>query len=114
MKSYDFVRNQAAIFRDKRGYRQCMERAAVVIAKGRRRPIFMCSIEPGRLAVLGAMRFAALVNRFNPSLGVATTEMNAAASAFGRPIGILVARTNREIDTAFANLRKSAPTRSSF
>jgi putative ABC transport system substrate-binding protein len=54
--------------------------------------------------VPGATRFAALVGRYNPNLELATTEMNTAASAFGRPIEILLAGTNREIDTAFASL----------
>jgi putative ABC transport system substrate-binding protein len=54
-----------------------------------------------------AARFAVLVNPDNPLVtGAFITELQAAASAFGRQIEVVTARTNADIDTAFAMLVK--------
>jgi putative ABC transport system substrate-binding protein len=56
----------------------------------------------------GAARFAALVNPDNPGITEPfVAEMQTAASAIGRQIDIVTARTNGEIDTAFASLVKN-------
>ena len=53
----------------------------------------------------GAGRFAVLVNPDAPVLAEPMIkEVQSAASAIGRQIDVLTARTNREIDTAFASL----------
>jgi putative tryptophan/tyrosine transport system substrate-binding protein len=52
-----------------------------------------------------AARFAVLINPTTPLVAEPVTkDLQAAASAIGRPIEILSAGTNRDIDAAFANL----------
>jgi len=54
-----------------------------------------------------ATRFGVLVNPDNPSITESfVTEMQTAASAIGRQIEVVTARTNGDIDTAFATLVK--------
>jgi putative ABC transport system substrate-binding protein len=68
---------------------------------------------PKRLGLLlellpGAARFAMLVNADNPFIAEPfVTELLAAASAIGRQIGVVTARTNGDIDTAFATFIKN-------
>jgi putative tryptophan/tyrosine transport system substrate-binding protein len=50
-----------------------------------------------------AMRFGFLVNP-NAAVQLAISRMEAAAATIGRPIEIVTAGTNREIDTAFATI----------
>ena len=52
----------------------------------------------------GARRFALLVNPNSSFTQSIITSVQAAASAIGRPIEVLTASTNREIDVAFASL----------
>ena len=64
---------------------------------------------PKRLGLLhelvpGAARFAVLVNPNNPAIEHEIKGMQAAASSIGRQIEVLTARTNYEIDMAFASL----------
>jgi putative ABC transport system substrate-binding protein len=55
----------------------------------------------------GAARFAALVNPDNPFMTESfVAELQTAASAIGRQIEVVTARTNGDIDTAFATLVK--------
>jgi putative ABC transport system substrate-binding protein len=67
-------------------------------------------IGPKRLQLLhelipAAARFAVLVNPATPLVTEPVIkDLQAAASAIGRPIEILAAGTNRDIDAAFANL----------
>ena len=51
-----------------------------------------------------ARLFVAFVNPGNPGAESVVAELNAAAAAIGRPLEILTATTNREIDHAFAGL----------
>src|SRR5262245_20446695 len=51
-----------------------------------------------------AERFAYLTSTTSPTKDSALTDVQAAASTFGRQIEILYADTNREIDTAFQSL----------
>ena len=51
-----------------------------------------------------AERFAYLTSTTSPTKDSALTDVQAAASTFGRQIEILYADTNREIDTAFESL----------
>jgi putative ABC transport system substrate-binding protein len=68
---------------------------------------------PKRLGLLlellpGAARFAMLVNADNPFIAEPfVTELLAAASAIGRQIEVVTARTNGDIDTAFATFIKN-------
>jgi len=68
-----------------------------------------------RLALLhellpGATRFAVLVNPDNPLITEAFVgELQAAASALGRQIEVVGARTNSDIDAAFVTLVKKQP-----
>jgi putative tryptophan/tyrosine transport system substrate-binding protein len=67
---------------------------------------------PKRLGLLkelvpGTTRVAVLVNPKSPSADVFIAEARAAASTIGLEIDILLASTNREIDTAFATLVKN-------
>jgi putative ABC transport system substrate-binding protein len=52
----------------------------------------------------GATRFGLLINPRVPNIEAAIHAAQAAAAALGRPIEILAASTNREIDTAFASV----------
>jgi putative ABC transport system substrate-binding protein len=52
----------------------------------------------------GAARFAVLVNPNNPTAETMIIDAQAAAAAIGRPIEVLTASTNRDIDAAFASL----------
>jgi len=52
----------------------------------------------------GAARFAVLVNPNSTFAQSIISSVQAAASGVGRPIEVLTASTNREIDTAFASL----------
>jgi putative ABC transport system substrate-binding protein len=66
---------------------------------------------PKRLGLLhelvpGAARFAFLVVPNTPTTETQVRDAQAAASAIGRPLEILIASTNREIDMAFANLEE--------
>ena len=54
--------------------------------------------------LLGAARFAMLVNPTNPNAEPNITEAREAASAVGWQIEVLTASTNLDIDTAFASL----------
>jgi ABC-type uncharacterized transport system substrate-binding protein len=54
--------------------------------------------------VPGAARFAVLVDPNSPSAPSKTEEAQAAAAAIGQQVEVLIARTNRDIDTAFAAL----------
>jgi putative ABC transport system substrate-binding protein len=51
----------------------------------------------------GATRFALLVNAGNPQIESVATEVQSAASAIGRPLESFSARTNRDINAAFAD-----------
>jgi putative ABC transport system substrate-binding protein len=51
----------------------------------------------------GATRFALLVNAGNPQIESVVTEVQSAASAIGRVLEIVSARTNRDINAAFAD-----------
>jgi ABC-type uncharacterized transport system substrate-binding protein len=57
----------------------------------------------------GAMRFAVLANTKDPNAERSIKELQAAASAIGRPIEIFGASSNREIDIAFASLVQKRP-----
>jgi putative tryptophan/tyrosine transport system substrate-binding protein len=64
---------------------------------------------PKRLGLLhdllpGASRFAMLVDPRVSTAKSATTDLRAAAAAIGRPIEVVTASTNSEIDAAFASL----------
>jgi putative tryptophan/tyrosine transport system substrate-binding protein len=50
-----------------------------------------------------AERYAALVNPTSPNAETSTKEAQSAAATLGRPIEVLTASTNRDIDAAFAN-----------
>jgi putative ABC transport system substrate-binding protein len=54
-----------------------------------------------------AVRFAMLVDRNNPNTGPMIADLQAAASAIGRPVEVLYAGTNRDIDAAFASLMQN-------
>jgi putative ABC transport system substrate-binding protein len=54
--------------------------------------------------VPGAAPFALLVNPNYPAAASVITDVRAAAATVGRPIEVLTAGTNRDIDTAFASL----------
>jgi putative tryptophan/tyrosine transport system substrate-binding protein len=66
-------------------------------------------VMPKRLGLLhellpGAARFAVLVNPNSPNSAPIIKGLYAAATAVGRQVEVFNARTNREIDTAFAEL----------
>jgi len=52
----------------------------------------------------GAARFAVLVNPDSPLTEPAITDLRAAASSIGRELEVLTAKTNRDINAAFATL----------
>jgi putative ABC transport system substrate-binding protein len=51
-----------------------------------------------------ATRFAVMVNRSSPVAEAAIADAQTAAPAIGRPVDVLTAGTNREIDAAFATV----------